>query len=99
MSRKRSYYTRVYSNQPHAHLLEEGHRQMLNPLREHKYIGKENASKRGIEMGRLVEKGKNKGQQIGRVPGRSVMAKAAANFEPVFNRQSESMIEEMIEKL
>lgn len=99
MADRRSYHTRVYSNQPHAHLLESGHRQVMNPLRAYKYIGSENSNTQGIKMGRMVKPGKNRGRTIGRVSGRLVMKKAGENFAPTFCREAESAIDDIIARL
>lgn len=104
--KKDDYRTRVYSNQPHAHLIEEGHRQVMNPPRKmkngekpYKYLGKKNSRIRGRNWGLLVEPGEGKGKTIGKIRGRYVMRKAGESFEPVFEREANRAVEDMIEKL
>lgn len=77
---------RVYSNAPHAHLIEDGHDQMVNP-------GK------GPGGGRGVKKGRGKGRKVGRVEGRQVFAAAADQYAPTFAQHCEDAIDRMIDKI
>ncbi len=74
---------RVYSNAPHAHLIEEGHEQTVNP-------GK------GRGNGHGVRPGKGIGRKVGHVKGREVFLKAGEAFEPEYERACEEAIDEMI---
>ena len=85
-SRNGAQSVRVYSNAPHAHLIEEGHDQLVNP-------GK------GKGNGRGVRPGKGIGRKVGHVKGREVFSKAYDAFEPEFERACEEAIDEMISKI
>ena len=85
-SRNGAQSVRVYSNAPHAHLIEEGHDQVVNP-------GK------GKGNGRGVRPGKGIGRTVGHVEGREVFLKAGEAFEPEYERACEEAIDEMISKI
>ena len=85
-SRNGAQSARVYSNAPHAHLIEEGHDQVVNP-------GK------GKGNGRGVRPGKGIGRTVGHVEGREVFLKAGEAFEPEYERACEEAIDEMISKI
>jgi len=88
----------VYSASPHAHLLEEGHDQVMNPLRGYSYLG-EAADTRGIAMGRRVKEGKGIGRKIGRVKGYAVFNEASRKFAPQFADHAERAIDSIISKI
>lgn len=77
---------RVYSNAPHAHLIEDGHDQTVNP-------GK------GKGNGHGVKPGKGIGRKVGEVEGREVFLKAYEAFVPEYERASEEAVDEMIRKI
>ena len=77
---------RVYSNAPHAHLIEDGHDQTVNP-------GK------GKGNGHGVRPGKGIGRKVGEVEGREVFLKAYEAFAPEYERASEEEVDEMIRKI
>lgn len=77
---------RVYSNAPHAHLIEDGHDQTVNP-------GK------GKGNGHGVKPGKGIGRKVGYVEGREVFLDAYEAFEPEYERASEEVVDEMIRKI
>ena len=77
---------RVYSNAPHAHLIEEGHEQTVNP-------GK------GEGNGHGVIPGKGIGRKVGEVKGFGVFEKAQEEFEPEFASACEDVIDELIDKI
>ena len=77
---------RVYSNAPHAHLIEDGHDQTVNP-------GK------GKGNGHGVKPGKGIGRKVGEVEGREVFLKAYEAFAPEYERASEEAVDEMIRKI
>lgn len=85
-SRNGAQSVRVYSGAPHAHLIEEGHDQVVNP-------GK------GKGNGRGVRPGKGIGRTVGHVEGREVFLKAGEAFEPEYERACEEAIDEMISKI
>ena len=82
-SRNGAQSVRVYSNAPHAHLIEEGHEQTVNP-------GK------GRGNGHGVRPGKGIGRKVGHVKGREVFLKAGEAFAPEYERACEEAIDEMI---
>ena len=82
-SRNGAQSVRVYSNAPHAHLIEDGHEQTVNP-------GK------GRGNGHGVRPGKGIGRKVGHVKGREVFLKAGEAFEPEYERACEEAIDEMI---
>ena len=77
---------RVYSNAPHAHLVEDGHDQKVNP-------GK------GEGNGRGVKPGKGIGRTVGHIEGRKVFLKAYEAFAPEYENDAEEMVDEMIRKI
>lgn len=77
---------RVYSGAPHAHLIEEGHDQIVNP-------GKGKGGGHGVKPGRGI------GRRVGHVDGREVFAKAEEEFENEFSAACEDVIDEMISKI
>ena len=85
-SRNGAQSVRVYSGAPHAHLIEEGHDQVVNP-------GK------GKGNGRGVRPGKGICRTVGHVEGREVFLKAGEAFEPEYERACEEAIDEMISKI
>ena len=85
-SRNGAQSVRVYSGAPQAHLIEEGHDQVVNP-------GK------GKGNGRGVRPGKGIGRTVGHVEGREVFLKAGEAFEPEYERACEEAIDEMISKI
>ncbi|WMI80905.1 HK97 gp10 family phage protein [Anaerotignum sp. MB30-C6] len=76
---------RAYSNAPHAHLLEYGHRQVVNP-------GKGRGNGRGVEPGRGI------GREIGFVPGRHVFSGAADEFQDDYYRDTQDFIDDVLDK-
>lgn len=83
-SKGKSFGARVYSNAPHAHLVEDGHDQVQNPPKP---------------IGRGVIPGKGIGKVIGHVDGREVFKNAYEEFEPQFEKDTDDWLEEMIYKL
>ena len=77
---------RVYSGAPHAHLIEDGHEQTVNP-------GK------GKGNGHGVIPGKGIGRKVGEVKGFGVFEKAQDEFEPEFASACEDVIDELIDKI
>lgn len=77
---------RVYSNGPHAHLIEDGHDQIVNP-------GK------GRGNGHGVKPGKGIGRKVGHVDGRKVFARTYKSFAPKYAKYCEEAIDKMIEKI
>ena len=75
---------RVYSNAPHAHLIEEGHDQVVNPPKE---------------KGRGVKPGKGIGDKVGHVEGHEVFLEAYEAYAPVYERDCEGAVDEMIRKI
>lgn len=96
-----AYMIRVYSASPHAHLLEEGHDQVMNPKnpeRGYSYLG-EAAETRGIAMGRRVKEGRGIGRKIGRVRAYGVLDNASRKFAPQFASRAEQAIDTIISKI
>ena len=81
-SARGSFGVRVYSGAPHAHLLEEGHDQVVNP-------GK------GKGNGRGVVPGKGIGRKVGHVDGRYVFDQAARAYVPIFDEAVEDFLDEV----
>ncbi len=77
---------RAYANTPHAHLIEDGHDQVVNP-------GKGKGNGRGVRPGRGI------GRKVGHVNGRAVFAKAGEAFASAYVRACEEVIDEMIGKI
>ncbi len=77
---------RVYSNAHHAHLIEEGHEQTVNP-------GKGRGNGHGVRLGKGI------GRKVGEVEGREVFLKAYEGFAPEYARACEEEIDEMIRKI
>ena len=77
---------RVYSNAPHAHLIEEGHAQVVNP-------GK------GKGNGHGVRPGKGIGRKVGYVAGREVFAKAEEAYTEQFHRNCEDLLDEVVDEI
>lgn len=75
---------RVYTYSPHAHLLEDGHDQVVNPPKRN---------------GQGVIPGRGIGRTVGHVPGRWVFSKAYNGFIPIFLADCENLIDEEIAKL
>lgn len=76
---------RVYSSAPQAHLIEYGHRQVLNP-------GK------GEGNGKGVKPGKGIGKQIGFVKGKRIFEKSQKEFDSEFYNDTQHFIEEVLDK-
>lgn len=74
---------RVYSYAPHAHLIEHGHRQVLNPPKKE---------------GKGVIRGKGKGKQISFVEGKRVFETAKEAFENDFYEDAQKFVDNMLEK-
>lgn len=74
---------RVYSNAPHAHLLEYGHRQVVNPPKP---------------KGRGVIPGKGIGKEVGFVEGCYVFEKTAKEFELEHYNDTERFIDDVLDK-
>lgn len=85
---------RVYGGSPHAHLIEYGHRQVLNPGKDGKVapIGNGNFAKGVIE-------GRNKGREIGFVEGLHVFEKAKNEFESEFKTACEGFADDILKGL
>lgn len=84
---------RVYSTSPVAHLLESGHREVLNP--------RDNSNKAaniGDRYAMKVKPGKGIGKEIGFVPGKHVFEKSKKQFESTFISDIETFIDETIIK-
>ena len=84
---------RVYSSDNKAHLLEEGHREVLNPV--------DNKKVAPIGDGRFakgVKKGKGIGKEIGFVKGYHVFSNAAKEYEETYNKECEKFIEDVVIK-
>ncbi len=79
-----TYQVRVYSNAPHAHLIELGHDKVVNPPKAH---------------GRGVKPGRGIGRNVGHVKGREVFLEAYEAFEPQFHKDSEDAIDDIINKI
>ncbi len=79
-----TYQVRAYSNAPHAHLIEMGHDQVVNPPKPH---------------GRGVKPGKGIGRKVGDVAGREVFLEAYDAFEAQFHKDSEDAIDNIIRKI
>lgn len=79
-----TFVVRVFSSAPHAHLLEYGHRQVVNP-------GK------GIGNGRGVVPGKGIGREVGFVPGQHVFSEGMKNFDD--SGQYSNMISEWLDQM
>lgn len=85
---------RVYGSSPHAHLIEYGHREVLNPTKDGKIapIGDGQFAKGVIE-------GRNKGKEIGFVQGLHVFEKAKKEFENEFAKDCEDFAEDILKEL
>lgn len=92
---KNNNSVRVYGGSPHAHLIEYGHRQVLNPTVD----GNKVANIGGNNFAKAVKEGKGKGTQIGFVEGLHVFEKAAKEFESEFNKDCEDFAEDMLKEL
>ena len=90
-SRNGAQSVRVYSNAPHAHLIEDGHKQLVNP-------GKGKGNGRGVIPGRGIGHKPKDGKKDS-VEGRKVFEKAYEAFEPEYDRACEEAIDEMISKI
>ena len=75
---------RVISSDPKAHLLEYGHRQVVNP-------GK------GSGGGKGVIPGKGIGKEVGFVPGLHVFEKAAKGFDSEFKEDAQQFIDALLD--
>lgn len=87
---------RALNTAPHAHLLEYGHRQVINPPKD----GETYVTKIGGEDFKTlnkVEEGKGIGQQVGFIRGRKVMEKGAKEFEQ--KREDIQEISKALDKL
>ena len=92
---KNNNSVRVYGGSPHAHLVEYGHRQVLNPKTDDKKV----ANIGGDKFAKGVKEGKGIGTQIGFVEGLYVFEKSAKEFEPQFNKDCEDFAENMLKEL
>ena len=82
---------RVYSNAPHAHLIEDGHKQLVNP-------GKGKGNGHGVIPGRGIGH-KPKDGKKDYVEGRKVFLNAYKDMAPEYGRACEEAIDEMIRKI
>ena len=92
---KNNNSVRVYGGSPHAHLIEYGHRQVLNPQVD----GNKVANIGGNNFAKAVKEGRGKGTQIGFVEGLHVFEKSAKEFESEFNKDCENFAEDMLKEL
>lgn len=83
---------RVYSSAPHAHLIEYGHRQVLNPFEDGK------VANLGERYSKGVKEGKGIGTEIGFVPGRRVFEESAKQFESEYYDDAQKFIESVLGK-
>lgn len=90
---KNNNSVRVYGGSPHAHLIEYGHRQVLNPPQEGKIANIKTQFAEGVIPGR------NKGKEIGFVEGLHVFEKAKNEFESEFNSDCENFAEDILKEL
>lgn len=82
---------RVYSSAPHAHLIEYGHRQVLNPPKQ--------GSVAPIGDGKFaqgVRPGKGIGKEIGFVEGKHVFEQSGKQFESTFASDLEAFVDEVV---
>lgn len=82
---------RVYSNAPHAHLIEDGHKQLVNP-------GKGKGNGHGVIPGRGIGH-KPKDGKKDFVKGHKVFLNAYEAMVPEYGRACEETIDEMIRKI
>lgn len=87
-----SYAVRTYSADPKAHLLENGHRQVLNPGEPGKVANINTQYAQG------VKKGKGIGKEIGFVPGLHIFEDSKKQFEDKFIEDIENFTGELLEK-
>ncbi|WP_244833375.1 HK97 gp10 family phage protein [Clostridium sp. BJN0001] len=92
---KENNSVRVYGGSPHAHLIEYGHREVLNPTKE----GDKAANIGGNNFAKAVKEGKGIGTQIGFVEGLHVFEKAGKEFGSEFNKDCEDYAEDMLKEL
>lgn len=81
---------RVFSNDPVAHLIEEGHWQIVNP-------GKGRGNGRGVRPGRGIGHAPRAGRS--QVEGRQVFRDTYTAFRPQFLQDSEEMVAELVRNL
>ena len=88
---KKNNSIRVYGGSSHAHLIEYGHRQVVNPPKEGKVapIGNGNFAQ-GVRPGRGI------GTETGFVEGLNVFEKAKDEFESEFNSDCEEFIQNVV---
>lgn len=92
---KNNNSVRVYGSSPHAHLIEYGHREVLNPMKE----GDKAANIGGNNFAKAVKEGKGIGTQIGFVEGLHVFEKAGKEFESEFKKDCEDYAEDILKEL
>ena len=74
------WVVRALNTAPHAHLIEYGHRQVINPPKVgENYVT--NLESNGFKTLSRVVEGKGIGRNVGFVPGKKVMEKTAKEFE------------------
>lgn len=91
---KNNNSVRVYGGSPHAHLIEYGHREVLNPSKDGKVAPIGNG-----QFANGVIEGRNKGKEIGFVEGLHVFEKAKNEFESEFNSDCEGFAEDILKEL
>lgn len=75
---------RVYGASPHSHLIEYGHRQVVQD-------GRTNKNKKSVKF-------KRAGTEVGFVKGYRVFEKAAVSFEEEFTKDCETFLDDLLEK-
>jgi len=87
---------RALNTAPHAHLLEYGHRNVVNPPKEgESYVS--NLGNGGFKTLKRVIEGKGIGKEVGFTRGRKVMEKGAKEFEQ--KREDVQEISKALDKL
>ena len=76
---------RAYSNAPHAHLLEYGHRQLVNP-------GKGKGNGHGVKPGRGI------GREVGFVAGYHIFDSTAVAFKDDYYSDTQEFIDDLFDK-
>lgn len=84
------WQVRAYSGDPVAHLLEEGHKQLVNP-------GKGRGNGRGVKPGKGIGHAPKHGKDF--VEGRYVFRDAAAAFASQFFSDSEQVAERIFQEI
>lgn len=92
---KKNKCVRVYNSNPVAHLMEFGHRQVVNPKDPNKkgaaMIGEDKFVPR-------VKEGKGIGREIGFVSGNFAMEKGERNFQSKFYADCEKFVQNVVEQ-